>query len=193
MAVLAGLARKINEEHAAAQDAQRESLDHAIAAGERLTEAKDVVAHGQWLPWIKENCLFAERTVQLYMRLAKHADDLRSKSATVADLSLNEAARLVQGEPREKKTPALGPWPDLSDEEQAQRYGMLALWHSMSDEDKLAFTMIFINRRKDGRPISHFYSNISKGEAEQARNDAKVMWDEGWRPGAGLPVPARYQ
>ncbi len=180
--VLAGLAQKINEEHAAAQDAQLQSLDHAIKAGERLTEAKAVVAHGQWLPWIKDNCLFSERTVQLYMRLAKHGPDLREKSATVADLSLNEAARLVQGEPREK-TKGAKPFLDmtgLSEEEKARRYELLAVWHSMSDDLKKLFATMMILRQERGFSIHDSISNDA--EWKKAEPHVHEYFDDGPYP-----------
>jgi hypothetical protein len=36
-----------------------------------LAEAKAMLAHGQWLPWLRENCDVSARTAQSYMQLAK--------------------------------------------------------------------------------------------------------------------------
>jgi hypothetical protein len=60
-----------------------------------LIKAKDQLGHGEWLPWLGDHCQVPERTAQLYMRLARHAPELERKSATVADLSLREAAGLL--------------------------------------------------------------------------------------------------
>lgn len=85
------LAAEINQAHDQAIRAAQSTLKHAIAVGERLIEAKALVGHGKWLPWLIENCTFSERMAQNYMRLAKHQDEVKSKSATVADLTVRAA------------------------------------------------------------------------------------------------------
>jgi Protein of unknown function (DUF3102) len=95
---LADLAARINAEHKAAADALRSAVVHAMAAGDLLIEAKAQVPHGNWRGWIAANCKLSERSVQLYMKLAKHRaviEKEQAKSAMgVADLTLNEAAAL---------------------------------------------------------------------------------------------------
>lgn len=91
---LSNLASEIRREMEAAEDKWREAVAHAIRAGELLTEAKATVRHGQWLPWLRENFPGAERTAQLYMRLAR-------ESATVADLPSVRAAVAALTTPRE--------------------------------------------------------------------------------------------
>ncbi len=71
---LADLAARINAEHKAAADALRSAVGHAMAAGDLLIEAKAKVPHGQWRGWIDANCQISERSVQLYMKLAKHRE-----------------------------------------------------------------------------------------------------------------------
>jgi hypothetical protein len=90
------LAARIRAEHEATGDALKSSIDHSIAAGELLIEAKDKVPHGAWLPWLRDNCAISERTAQLYMRLAKNRTAIEGQIRNgVADLSLNEAAALL--------------------------------------------------------------------------------------------------
>src|SRR5262245_35586511 len=55
-------AQKINKLHDGIIDALRKSVDKAIEIGELLTEQKAALAHGEWLPWLKANIKFAERT-----------------------------------------------------------------------------------------------------------------------------------
>ena len=64
--------------------AARTSLDKAIRIGELLAGIKSELAHGHWLPWLKSNVPFAERTARNYMRC--HTERDRLKSASVADL-----------------------------------------------------------------------------------------------------------
>jgi hypothetical protein len=94
---LADLAARIRAFHEATVEGLRKSVTNGIAAGELLIEAKAQLQHGQWLPWLRDNVNISERTAQLYMRLAKNRTEIeaQAKSATVADLTLNEAAAVL--------------------------------------------------------------------------------------------------
>jgi Protein of unknown function (DUF3102) len=93
---LADLAARIKAEHEAATGFIKQGLERAIHAGKLLIEAKDHLPHGQWLPWLREHCpALPERTASHYMRLAHHEDDLRAKSANLADLNISEAVGLL--------------------------------------------------------------------------------------------------
>ena len=89
---LDALADKINTEHEACHASMQKGLEHALKAGELLLEAKAGLPHGEWLPWLGENCPdISERTAQRYMRIAENGDELEAKSATVADLTIRAA------------------------------------------------------------------------------------------------------
>jgi hypothetical protein len=93
---LADLAARIKAEHEAVGIALKDSVRHAIMAGELLLQAKDQVPHGQWLPWLRDHCTISERTAQLYMRVAKNRSEIEDQIRNgVADLSLNEAVALL--------------------------------------------------------------------------------------------------
>jgi hypothetical protein len=92
---LADLAARIVAEHTAIHGLLSDSIRRAMAAGDLLIEAKAMVQHGQWLPWLRGHCKISERTAQLYMRCAKNRIEIEKKSASVADLTLNEAAALL--------------------------------------------------------------------------------------------------
>jgi hypothetical protein len=64
------LAAEITRLHELAVASFRTSLDHALKAGELLTEAKAQLRHGEWLPWLAEHVDCSERTAQAYMQLA---------------------------------------------------------------------------------------------------------------------------
>ena len=96
VASLGELATAINAEHQAAERTARTALDHARAAGEKLLLAKAQVDHGQWLPWLSAHCPgLADRTARAYMRLARNWAQLTLKTATVADLTINDALKLL--------------------------------------------------------------------------------------------------
>src|SRR6266516_4307726 len=100
---LAVLAVRIREENDAAEAAKgaaivaaRKGIEHALAAGSLLLEAKALVPHGQWLPWLAENCpTVSERMAQRYMLIARNRPELESQKRHVSDLSLREAVRLL--------------------------------------------------------------------------------------------------
>jgi hypothetical protein len=93
---LVDLAARIKAGHASVDSALKESVAHAIKAGELLVEAKALLRHGQWLPWLTANCSLSERSAQLYMRIAKNCEQIEMQIRSgVADLSLNQAAALL--------------------------------------------------------------------------------------------------
>jgi hypothetical protein len=87
---LVDLAARIRTEHDGAKAAVKRCVEHAIAAGEFLIEAKAQLKHGQWLPWLQERCGLNERTARRYMRVAKNKDKL-GENGHVSDLSLRGA------------------------------------------------------------------------------------------------------
>jgi hypothetical protein len=89
---LADLGGRINEAHCLAMRHAGEAVAHAIACGQMLLEAKAKVPHGQWLPWLRNNITFGERSAQGYMRIAQRLPNPQR----VADLPL----RRVLGELR---------------------------------------------------------------------------------------------
>jgi Protein of unknown function (DUF3102) len=85
------LTAEIRSAHAGVQAAAQVAAEHAITAGNGLIEAKALLKHGEWLPWLKEHVGFSERTAQMYMKIVR----LGFKSATVADIGLKVAARAL--------------------------------------------------------------------------------------------------
>jgi hypothetical protein len=92
---LADLAARIRIEHEGARAAVRRGIQHAMAAGDLLIEAKAQLKHGQWLPWLRDHCSMPDRTARLYMRLAKGRGVLEAENGNVADLSLRGALDLL--------------------------------------------------------------------------------------------------
>jgi hypothetical protein len=94
------LAATISEHIQAANATTRRSLEHAIAAGQLLIEAKELVDHGEWIAWIETNCEIGPRHAQTYMRLARNRHKLEPlKTSCDSHLSIAAAEALV-GKPR---------------------------------------------------------------------------------------------
>jgi len=86
------LAERANEEHRAAEDSVKQSVFHAIRAGEALLQAKSLCMHGTWMSWLRQNFKGSHRTANLYMQLAGvYGGDPQR----VADLSLREAVHAL--------------------------------------------------------------------------------------------------
>jgi hypothetical protein len=92
---LTDLAHRIKAEHDAGLLAIKRGVEHCIACGQLLIEAKGQLKHGQFGPWLRDHCGIAERTARHYMRLARYTDTLKSKTASLADLTVEEAVALI--------------------------------------------------------------------------------------------------
>ena len=90
---LAQLAERIKSLHGAVIDNGKNVVRKGIEAGLALIEAKKLVGHGQWLPWLKENCGVSERRAQHYMKLAANRSKIEAamKNESGADFSLKWA------------------------------------------------------------------------------------------------------
>ncbi len=85
---LAILAATIRDADLLFRRATLEAAQAAIDAGRALIEAKSLLKHGQWLPWLQANAPMSERSANRYMQLARSG----MESATVADLGIGGAA-----------------------------------------------------------------------------------------------------
>ena len=78
------LAAAINAEHRAAFGAAEKALEHAAECGRRLIEAKSLLPHGEWLPWLEANTEVVPRQSQKYMRLANNWEEIRKANQQFA-------------------------------------------------------------------------------------------------------------
>jgi hypothetical protein len=101
------LAARINAEHRACETAVNAALEHALAAGDLLLEAKSKCPHGTWQGWLEENFDGSVRTAQAYMRVAARRDEVEAaKTQSSAPLSLDGALRALSA-PKEEAQPSL--------------------------------------------------------------------------------------
>jgi protein gp37 len=87
------------------------ALSKAIECGRLLSEAKEQLGHGAWLPWLSDNFTFKERTAQRWMKLADDHAAGRIKYDSVTYLSEAYASTATPKPPppapAEDDTPAL--------------------------------------------------------------------------------------
>ena len=89
------LAAEICKAHAEVQAAGKTAIERAIQAGHALIEAKGLLKHGEWLPWLRAHCNISERMAQRYVRLARNRATIETKSDTKSDLSISGALALL--------------------------------------------------------------------------------------------------
>jgi hypothetical protein len=89
------LATRIKTLHGDVIGAGKTIIQKAMEAGDALIRAKrnPVMKHGEWLPWLKENCGVSERRAQHYMKLAANRSKIEAamKNEPGADFSLKWA------------------------------------------------------------------------------------------------------
>jgi hypothetical protein len=90
--------RRIIECHNGVHGSMKQALDYALEAGQLLTEVKEELQHGEFLPWLKENMPFEQPTAWRYMKLYEYQNKLFSVN------NLQEAYRQIETiEAQEKK------------------------------------------------------------------------------------------
>lgn len=71
---------RINAEHRACEVAAHSAVEHAINAGELLTEVKAELGHGEFGTWLEANFEGTARSAQTYMKLARNRDALEANT-----------------------------------------------------------------------------------------------------------------
>lgn len=81
---------------------QRVALQLAIEIGRRLVEAKELLTHGEWGPWLKERVSFSQVTAGRYMRLFEEYGAAQgslfgaeTNCSALNNLSVSNALRLL--------------------------------------------------------------------------------------------------
>jgi len=85
------------------KDARGRHLAVIVEIGGTLRRAKELLGHGNFLPWLKAEFRWSERTARNYMSLAAHFQD---KTANFADLDLGTAQELIDS-PAEVSEPIM--------------------------------------------------------------------------------------
>ena len=79
---------------------KQELARNIVDIGLRLIEAKEMLSHGEWLPWLEAQAQFSEKTAQNYMRVAREFPNPQ----LVADLGVRKALALLELPPSERES-----------------------------------------------------------------------------------------
>ena len=80
-------------------EAKRTGGEAILTIGRCLIEAKDLLPHGEWLPWLTERVEFSPRTAQNFMRIAREWTNTQA----LADLGASKALSLLALPPEERE------------------------------------------------------------------------------------------
>ena len=89
---LRSLQTAVNELHAKVESNLKSAKEIAAEAGAKLIEAKSILKHGEFKPWIAENFCFGYRTAKRYMDVAQAK--MTSVSLFDAATSINEVLEI---------------------------------------------------------------------------------------------------
>lgn len=126
-------------------EAKRVGGEAIITIGQRLIEAKAMLEHGEWLPWLNDRVELSERQAQRFMRLTSEW----SNPTALSDLGATKALQLL----------ALP---------ESEREEFLSETHQVNGEEK---TVIDMTSRELERAIKE--RDEARKAAEQAQADAK--------------------
>jgi len=130
---LGDLAERINGGHRGLQVATRRLAGHVAQVGAWLTAAKDKCQHGEWLPWLDDNCAeITQRTATNYMGLYNKAI---SNQKLISDLTPTQAYKALGVVKPSREIPELPPMPELKAEgkiRQTDALTFLAGWPDQS-------------------------------------------------------------
>lgn len=141
-------------------DAKRAGGEAILTIGRGLIEAKGLLPHGEWLPWLTERVEFSERSAQNFMRLAREyanpqasADLGASKALALLALPAEEreefisAVHVVDGE---EKTAAEMSSRELAQAIREKEQAQADLRAAEEARDKMAQDMAIANARLSG-------------------------------------------
>jgi hypothetical protein len=112
----ANLVAKINSAHRQAFGNAKKAMEYAAECGRLLLEAKELVEHGEWLPWLEANTEVGERQSQRYMRLAQNWESIEGKNDGASYLDIEAALKLIAKPTAKPKTDDDEPKPEAEDE-----------------------------------------------------------------------------
>jgi len=93
------LAQRIKTELYLISNVAKDFVARAMDVGDLLNKAQNTEGHGNWGQWLEKNCGLSDRSARRYMRMADNRqmleEEMKKKSATVADLTIRKAELLI--------------------------------------------------------------------------------------------------
>jgi hypothetical protein len=130
---LDALASQANENHQLAEATAGSALEYARRSGAALVEAKAMVKHGEWIPWVESNFRGNRFTAARYMRLLNVSHETHLEAS-----SIREALRMIAGEDEEEEVHE-EPQAELFDEPEDEvdpQHGEVEVEHQQGEQEQ---------------------------------------------------------
>lgn len=101
---LSDLSAEINRCHYQCERSSTSVIDAAKLAGYALLDAKSKVRHRGWAEWVNAHCDCGKRTSRMYMTVARNWEKSQAKRTRASEMSLREAARLLDEPPAHRSS-----------------------------------------------------------------------------------------
>lgn len=85
----------MNRLHEKIQAGYKTTVRDILLLGENLSNKKEELGHGNWLPWVEENLKFGAHQAAKYTRAYERRGELLSNETSGSDLSLNGIVKLL--------------------------------------------------------------------------------------------------
>jgi hypothetical protein len=121
-------------EHLAVSHALGNALQHAMAAGDALAAARELVPAGRWQAYLRDRSDISERSARVYLQVAK-ARALLERQSSAGPLSIAAALEYLKDPERSQKKSAAKPKASAS----STSFGALAWWSNAPSEARQRF------------------------------------------------------
>lgn len=135
-------------------EAKRRGGEAILTIGRCLTEAKQSLPHGEWLPWLNERVEFSESTAQRFMKLAREW----SNPSALTDLGAAKALTLLALPAEEREV-------------------FMTEHHNVGGEEKTVIDMTSRELEKAIRERKEAQEAAARAEAEaKTAEEARARW-----------------
>ncbi|NRS50994.1 DUF3102 domain-containing protein [Brevibacillus sp. HB2.2] len=141
-------------------------LRSAIEIGNRLNEAKELVAHGEWGPWLDANVHYSQSTANNFMRIA---EEYGSNFQAIENLTYTKALALL-GVPADERE-------QFAQENDVDNMSARELQQTIKEKKQLEKELKKIQQaaEKDRKEREALAEQVAKLQTELA--DAKILGD----------------
>jgi len=174
---LTDLAAQANENHQLAVSTAGSALEFARLSGAALIEAKALVKHGEWLPWLESNFRASRFTAANYMKLVVNVESVQH----LEPKSINEALRMIAGEDEDEEPKA-----DLFEQEEEfsePQHGAVDEDDEAEDDEEteeardVAVEVVESESTEAMFPVSQTKPSTAAIKAgEDAEKDSEILW-----------------
>ncbi|NTU28869.1 DUF3102 domain-containing protein [Brevibacillus sp. HB1.1] len=141
-------------------------LRSAIEIGNRLNEAKELVAHGEWGPWLESNVQYSQSTANNFMRIA---EEYGSNYQAIENLTYTKALALL-GVPSDERE-------QFAQDNDVDKMSARELQQTIKEKKQLEKELKKIQQEaeKERKEREDLAEQVAKLQTELA--DAKILGD----------------